>query len=978
LEKPSLWAALSRGSGRVLFVSGLMHAAGSASNFASPLLLQQIIGGLACVPSATTACPTTHTLYGYAALLFASNAVYNIMASHERMMLNILGLRLRAKLMAAVYRKTLRLSSGALQEESAGRIVTLMSNDAQKLQEFFPMIHEIWAAPALIALSLWLLFNVLSWSTFVGMAVIFLLLPMTGIVAGKLFGMRRGLVALADKRVSLITEVINGIRIIKFYAWETSFMKRVLSVREEELGYIWRINKVSAVFGVLLFAAPVLIGVAAIGTYSLTDGTLTSARLYTALSCFNLIRFPLVFLPFIIISFLNSKVALERLHAFLIADEADSLATSSSIEVGRVSISGPASFHYPQPAPKKPEPEKKGRPGRGGPPADKPEAGKPDETQVEVEAPSPPFKLTGVSLEIPPGSLTLVIGSVGSGKSTLLAAINQYLVRDAGAVAVGGSLAYAAQTAWILNATVEKNILFGLPKDAARYALAIASSQLEPDLAMLQFGDQTEIGERGVTLSGGQKQRVSIARLVYAGADVNLLDDPLSAVDAHVGAALFDKCFRGALAGKTRVLVTNALSYLPQADQIVVMEGGAVREVGTFAALREKGTDFDALCATHEIHAEEEGAATADTKKRKSLDKTSRTSLDKSSRASLDKKPAKAAEPANDKNLTGAEERTLGKISSAVYVTYARAAGSVAVLAILFFAFSCEYGSKSFLDAWLGFWAADRFNWSTHNKTHDYLLVYACVFVANSLFTYGRSLTFYFFGVRASRNMHLHMLQKVMRLPQSFFDSTPSGRVINRFSRDTEVLDSLLPMVLVQMVGCFFNIFTTFVIICVASQWFIIALPFLLASYVAVQRYYIPCCCELQRIESITRSPIYSDLGEAVAGVATIRAYGRASQFIAASDAAIAKNGDAIVTQRLAAEWLNVRLRFIGMAVSTLAAFLVISGGVAPGLAGLTLVYALDVTKYMEHGANALRQPPGQADSWRLQAPRRRATQSRR
>ena len=656
-------------------------------------------------------------------------------------------------------------------------------------------------------------------------------------------------------------------------------------------------------------------------------------------------------------------VALERLQGFFTADEAEAPTPSAGgpAEKGRITITGPADFHYAQPKPKKPEPAKKGKP-EGKEAWAKPKeadaatraAGVQDQASgnaaVEVEAPSPPFKLTGVSLEIPPGSLTVVIGSVGSGKSTLLAAINHYLVRDAGSVSVGGSVAFAAQSAWILNATVEKNILFGAPKDEARYKRAVAASQLEADLAILQFGDQTEIGERGVTLSGGQKQRVSLARLAYAGADVNLLDDPLSAVDAHVGAALFEQLFKGLLGSSTRVLVTNALQFLPQADQIVVMEAGRVREVGTFADLRAKGTDFDALCATHEIHEEDEVEAAPGTAPRTSLDKR-RASTDK--RASMDKKPAaaeKQAAPVGDKNLTGVEDRTTGKIGAAVYLTYARAAGSVAVLGILGLAFSCEYGSKSFLDSWLGFWAADRFNWSQRGKTHFYLLVYACVFAANACFTYNRSLLFYFFSVRASKSMHLHMLHKVMRMPQSFFDQTPSGRVINRFSRDTEVLDSLLPMVLVQMIGCLFNIITTFVIISVGSQWFIIALPFIAYAYGRVQRYYIPSCIELQRIESVTRSPIYSDLGEAVAGVPTIRAYGCASHFIALSDRQIFKNGNAIITQRLASEWLNVRLRFIGMTISTLAAFLVISGGVAPGLAGLVLVYSLDVTKYMEHG----------------------------
>jgi ATP-binding cassette subfamily C (CFTR/MRP) protein 1 len=921
------------------------------------------VSGLACVgPN----CPAHTDLFAYAGYLAAASAVYNVAASHERIMLSIMGLKFRNKLMAAVYRKTLRLSSGALAEESAGRIVTLMSNDAQKLQEFFPTLHEIWAAPTLVALSIWLLFAVLGWSTFVGLGVIVLMVPLTGVTAGKLFGLRRKLVGFADKRVNLISELVNGIRVIKFYAWETAFSKRVADIRNQEVETIWTVSKISATFGVLLFAAPVLIGVAAIGTFSLAgDAPLTASRVYTALSLFNLIRFPLVFLPFIIVSFLNAKVALERLGDFLVADEAELEAEVDMSEPGRVCITA-AEFHYPQPAPPKVDPkaaaakDKKPAAAKKGDAKAEEKSDNAEAAAVDVEAPSPPFRLRDVTVDIPPGSLTMVIGSVGSGKSSFLAAINRYLVRDSGDVRVSGRIAYVAQSAWILNDTVQNNVLFGTPLDERRYAAALAAAQLAPDLALLPFGDQTEIGERGVTLSGGQKQRVSIARLVYAQAHVNLLDDPLSAVDAHVGAALFEQCLRGALKGSTRVLVTNALQYLPQADQVVVMEGGAVREVGTYAALREKGTDFDALCAAHEVHAEEdkpEAAKKGDAPVRASVDGRKsvdgRRSLDRSrgpadSNADADKK--KPATPADANNLTGTESRTEGRITSAVYLTYARAAGSTAVLAIILGAFSCEYGTKSFLDAWLGFWSADRFLWEATGEGNFYLLVYACLFVANAIFTYGRSLIFYYFAMRACRQLHAGMLSKVLRLPMSFFDVTPSGRIINRFSKDTEVLDATLPMVLIQMTGCLFNIVTTFVIISVASQWFIIALVPIFFAYFAIQRYYIPTCAELQRIESISRSPIYSDLAEAVAGVSTIRAYRAGAHFIFESDTQIHANGRAWVSQRLAAEWLNVRLRFLGTAVSTLAAFLVIAGGVRPGLAGLTLVYALDVTKYMEHG----------------------------
>jgi len=977
LPKPSLWAALAPGAGRVLLVTGVLHAIQLASQFTQPLLLNQIVAGLGCKATGSAAvgsngvCPTQGTLYGYAALLLASNVVYSVTASHENIMLAVFGLRCRNKLMGALYRKTLRLSSGALQSESSGRIVTLMSNDAQKLQEFLPALHNMWGSPALVGAALWLLYSVLSWSTFIGLAVIFLLMPLTGIAAGKLFGLRKGLVGLADKRVSLISEVVNGMKVIKLYAWEQPFKERIEEVRLQETTLLWRISKLSATFGVMLFAAPIFIGVAAIGTFSLTTNALTAARLYTALSCFNLIRFPLVFLPFILIQFLNAKVAAGRLIAFLTAEEAELLADGDQdcdgcdtkaasngndhakpLAKGGIDVAGPAEFHWPPPAKKEEEkePTQKGKRDKkkGGDAAKEPEV---DAAAVEVEIASPPFRLRDVTLSVPPGALVMVIGPVGSGKSTLLAALTRFLVRDSGTVRMAGSCAYVPQTAWILNATVEKNITFGLHKDEQRYAAALAAAQLGPDLEILPFGDQTEIGERGVTLSGGQKQRVSIARLVYAAADINLLDDPLSAVDAHVGAALFDKCLNGALKGTTRVLVTNALQYLPQADLIVVMDGGAVREVGTFNQLREKGTDFNALCETHSIDNEKEDP------------KANGKPADKAMRVSMDGKPIKAADVkagtdgpgkpgtgATERNLTGDERRVEGRVSGAVWVHYARAAGSVGVIGLIAFGFSCEYGSKSFLDAWLGFWSGDRFGWTKHGKTHYYLLIYFCMFLVNAVFVYSRSLLYYYFSTRASRNLHGHMLDRVLRLPQSFFDSTPSGRIINRFSRDTEVLDSLLPMVLIQLTGCTFNIITTLVIICVASQWFIIALPPIMICYVALQRYYVPTTIELQRIESITRSPIYSDLAEAVAGVATIRAFRRSRHFTAAADTRVFKNGRAVLSQRLAAEWLNVRLRFLGMAVSSLSAFLVIAGGVPAGLAGLVLVYSLDVTRFMEVG----------------------------
>ena len=935
--KPSLWRAVGRGSARPLLITAAMHFVGVACTFAQPLILEQIVRGLACKGKA---CDPPQTLYKWAGVLAGTAVVSNVLASHERIMLSLLGVRIRNQLMASVYRKTLRLSSGALQTESSGRIVTLMSNDAQKIQEFIVLVHEVWAAPLIVGAALWLLFQVLTWATFIGLAVIMCLVPLTSTTAKRLFGLRRGLLGLADKRVGLLSEVVGGIRVIKLACWEKRFEEKVSAVRALEVGTLWRISKLSAVFGVLIFAAPVLISVAAIGTYSLYDGSLTATRLYTALSCFNIIRFPLAFLPFIMLSLLNSKVAIDRLGEFLVADEAEELVPDTATAPGAIVVSGPAAFSYAQPT-AKPAPEAAGgkrggaKPGASGAPAAELKSAS---ASVLLDAPSAPFRLTGVELRVAPGQLVMVIGPVGSGKSSLLYALNRYLVRDHGSVALGGSLAYAAQSAWILNATVEANVLFGMPMDAARYAAALDAAQLRPDLLALPYGDQTEIGEKGVTLSGGQKQRVSLARLVYADADVNLLDDPLSAVDAHVGAALFEQCICGVLGRKTRVLVTHALTYLPHADQIVVVEDGRMREAGTYAELRAKGTDFDTMCKAHAVH---DGEAAASPK----------TAASSAKAATPEDAPAKKPYIADAKNLTGEEQRTAGNVSSSVYAAYANAAGSRGVLLLVVVAFSVEYGSKAFCDSWLTFWTSDTFHWSADpQKRNYYLLIYFCLFVGNACCTFVERLSVFYFARRASQNLHDRMLRKVLRMPQTFFDTTPSGRIINRFSRDTEVLDNLLPASLSQFLACFFSILTSFIVISVVNPWFVLVLVPILFLYLKLQRYYIPACVELQRIESTTRSPIYASLGEAVAGIPTIRAYGRGSHFIDASDSVVFRNGCTVQTQRMSAEWLNIRLRFLSAVVSTLAAVLVIAGRVPPGLAGLTLVYAFQVPQFMERG----------------------------
>ena len=963
-EKPSLVKACLVGSRPTFLFTAVLYIIAQATLFSGPLLLRQIVEAIECKEQGGADCASTMDMYRFALIMTLAGVVQNFCQAQQDYYMQRLGVRVRNRLMCALYRKCLKLSPQGLQEETTGKIVTLMSNDVNKLQDLFQLLHNLWGAPIFIIASFVMLYDVIQWSAFIGFACILVAAPLTFLVASTLFAIRKKLVKCADARINILSEVVNGMRVIKYYAWESAFAQRVREIRDKEVKLIWQSQRVGALFGVALFSTPVFIAVCSLGSYSLAGNKLNASTAYTALALFNMLRFPLILVPFLLTTLLNALAAVQRLGAFLLQDESILVEPDMS-EPGRVKINN-ATFRWPKaprkaaddpaPAAKNAKP-KKPKKTRGVPVKGVDDAPAPDQVAISAEEPEqPPFVLSGIDLDLKPGSLTMVIGRVGCGKSTFLSALNRFVPNVEGDFSVSGKVAYVAQQAWILNSTIRENILFGKPFDATKYERCVKASQLKTDFEILPGGDGTIIGERGVTLSGGQKQRVAIARAVYAAADVYFLDDPLSAVDNHVGHALFAEVLSrdGVLRNATRVLVTNALQYLPKADRVVVIEDGRIAEMGTYDELMSKGLNFASLMAAHGIEDEDAGKAvggkrgpSVDLKRGPSVDLKRGPSVDLKRGPSVDGKPG--PKPAPKKGEMGAEEeRAVGNVGGAVYLALFNATGSKMTIPVCALLFGVEYGSKAFLDFWLSWWASDEWGWASN----QYLGIYFAIFLFNGMAIFFRSLIIYFFLVRAAANLHKGLLNRVMKFPMSFFDTTPSGRVINRFSRDTETIDIILPGIIIQFLGCLASIFTTLAIVCVATGWFTVALPPILFVYISVQRFYIPSCRELQRIESISRSPIYSGLGEAVAGVETIRAFRQEKHFIGISDTLIRHNADAFVTQKLATGWLSTRLRFLGTAIVGCAAFLVIQGKVSAGIAGLCLVYALDVTKYLEHGTN--------------------------
>ncbi|KAK3285585.1 hypothetical protein CYMTET_6817 [Cymbomonas tetramitiformis] len=787
--KPNVFASTLKGKEWMLFYSGVLQFLAGAAGFVGPLLLNYIVSSRACQEyyddpdnEKYFECdpPSNTRLYEAAGGLLAGSAVYVLCTTHAQLTLAKMGLGVRCTLMAAVYRKCLKLDNAAVQNQSIGKIVTIMSNDCQVVERFVDAIHSLWVLPIIIVVCLYLLYELLEWSSFVGLgSIILLVLPIAKLGYANVT-LRKALVDFTDKRMNLMVDAISGIRILKFYAWEDSFLQNINAIRNKEVGVLTSIAWCQAGFGMVLFGLPILIAVSAIGSYALAGNTMDAATAFTALALFNQLRFPLAMFPVLLTSYIQFSVAMKRIADFLLCGEipeadlnaAKDLATGTvQIKDGQFSWDGedPPKEEAPTPTPEEVAEEKK-----------KTAAVKKQESEEKKKAAEEKranwtrkVHLADVNLEIPAGSMTMIVGSVGSGKSSLAAALIQNISKVSGEVGVKGTIAYVAQGAWILNETVQNNIAFGKPFDRKRYERVLEVSQLKPDLKILPNGDQTEIGERGVTLSGGQKQRVSIARAVYANADIYIMDDPLSAVDSHVSSALFEQVLQGELRSKTRVLVTNALQFLSHADQVVVMDKGRICEKGTYTDLMSSGLDFSKLISAHsaveddELEEEEAGSPTkaaGDNAGRKSED-SKRTSLDgrrtsqDGRRTSEDGKRksedgGKAADGKEEKkpenNLTGEEDRQEGSVGGEVWLGYAAAAGGAPVMGILAFLYSCDQGTRAFMDNWLAWWSEDKFD-----KDYTfYLGLWAIFGVANCVAIFSRSLMFTLSFKNAAARLH--------------------------------------------------------------------------------------------------------------------------------------------------------------------------------------------------------------------------------
>ncbi|XP_019892293.2 probable multidrug resistance-associated protein lethal(2)03659 [Musca domestica] len=888
-KNPSVVRMIVKAYGSVFIPLGVpVSICESLSKALQPLFL----GGLVAYFATGQTSISKENAYLFAAGIVLCSIVRVLLVHPYVFYLFQVGSKIRLALSGLMYRKCLSLSKSAANDEIRARAINILSNDLGSFDLALTFLHDVWKGPAESLLIGYLMYREVGLSAVIGVAFMLSFIPLQGWAAKNAAYYRQKTAEQTDFRVKLMNEIIQGIQVIKMYAWEKSFAKIVSDVRRKEVKAIRGTSYIHATLSCSSMISPLSLFLA-LASYVYMGDTLTAKRVYTVSSYFTMLNESMVhfwplaikYLSEALVSarrckefLLDGDLAQETMHSEKKAKTPNKSVMNGNSEKKRFEDIDCVENTEKVPLAKSNHPRIR--------------------RIVNAESPVKSVVLQDVNAswetaegyriralehlncEIQENSLAAVVGPVGSGKSTLLNLLLGEVQIDSGDVFINGKISYCSQEPWVFVGTVRDNVVFVEEFDEQRYKRVLEVCALKRDLELMPHGDLTMIGERGASLSGGQKARINLARAIYRKADIYLLDDPLSAVDTNVGKHIFRKCIRDFLSDKIRVLVTHQLQYLFDVQHLLIMGSGNIVAQGSYRQLR-KSKQFQYLAQTRK--ASENANSINDPNSGMIVDQpgteTSQSLLS----------PDEA--PIDDENK---EQQAVGSVKLGVYLSYFKALESPFLLFLIFGLFIGARVMLNGVDYFLSRWVVweenvgrmqldtylnasetnttQNFDDGADHERHNRMIIYSVMLISAVIVFALRTFGFYTMCLRISLKLHDRLFRGITRTSMYFFNTNPSGRILNRFSKDIRTVDADLPPTLMDCLSFAIDISGVVLIVAIANYWLLLPACVILTCLVGLRFVYTMTSRSVKRLESISRSPVYSLTNQTFQGLSTIRA----------------------------------------------------------------------------------------------------------
>ncbi|ROI15426.1 ATP-binding cassette sub-family C member 9 [Anabarilius grahami] len=1007
-KSPSIWKSMYRAFGGPILLSSTFRYMADLLGFAGPLCISGIVEHLDNSTEIDRTNKTGNMTFGVyfmsstellqntsvlAVLLFLALVLQRTFLQASYYVTIETGINLRGALLAMIYNKILRLSTSnmSMGEMTLGQINNLVAIETNQLMWFLFLCPNLWAMPVQIIMGVILLYYLLGDSALIGAGVILLLAPVQYLIATKLADTQKSTLDYSTDRLKKTTEILKGIKLLKLYAWENIFCDRVEDTRGKELTSLKTFALYTSMSIFMNAAIPIAAVLATFVTHAyIEEVRLSPAKAFASLALFHILVTPLFLLSTVVRFAVKALVSVQKLSEFLQSDEIgdDSWRNgdmSMSLEVGKKykyhgdtkAINRKGRYrmdNYEQPMRRQPRPTET------------------EEVAVQVNDGfftwgSNLSTLSDINIRIPTGQLTMIVGQVGCGKSSLLLAMLGEMQTISGKVFWSNffllplflalswlsknrySVAYATQKSWLLNATVEENITFGSPFNKQRYKEVIDACSLQPDIDLLPFGDQTEIGERGINLSGGQRQRICVARALYQNTNIVFLDDPFSALDIHLSDHLMQEGILKFLQDdkRTVVLVTHKLQYLIHADWIIAMKDGSVLREGTLKDIQTHDVELYEHWKTLMNRQDQELEKETELESQTTLERKTlrRAFYSREAKNQIDDEDEEEeVEEDDDDNMSTTTSRR-SKIPWKMCCRYLSSGGFLMVF-LMVSSKLAKHSVMVAIDYWLAAWTSSNphnqsladssVNATNYTKNYDatqiaehrsYVPVFIILCGAAIALCLITSLTVEFLGVAAATNLHHNLLNKIIHAPIRFFDVTPLGQILNRFSADTNIIDQHIPPTLESLTRSTLLCLSAIGVIAFVTPAFLIALVPLAVAFYFIQKYFRVASKDLQDLDDSTQLPLLCHFSETAEGLTTIRAFRHEARFKQRMLELTDTNNTAYLFLSAANRWLEVRTDYLGAVIVLTAAVAAIWTSSQSGLVGLGLTYALTVTNYL-------------------------------